>query len=446
MYFFLFSEIEGNLQKLYRGKSSQSRKLEIPANRPVFKDVTGMGFLKFVHAALWKGDNVRITAIKTARVKETSIYCVLWSSSNLASNFTVVKATVIDLMYYGKRDICAYIKCPVQNGQVPPLYVGLLHKKDVTAGHRIVLPVENRDMNPREIEVFKQRIPITNKTDSKSRVVEFTVCLPVVFKYQNAAELVQKLEMMRLLGAGRVVLYNFYVRPNVAQVLRLYTSEWAAGRETLELIVHPWQPPAAHIQNKGQLATIDDCLHRYGWLSRYMVFDDLDEYMIPLRHDSWSELIAERESVKPNHAAYMFLSSVMNKDHSSLADGFQEDALRFGSSILSLTQRDDHLFRPGERSKVIVNPRKIESLGVHHVDKGNGPTDLIPIDQGLLYHYRWPLRPCAPEVKDDRVVSRFGKRLVERLKIIWSKLKNVSLGWEVPSSQNVPRPSCIQKA
>ena len=118
-------------------------------------------------------------------------------------------------------------------------------------------------MNPREIKIFKQRIPVTYRTGSNARVVEFTVCLPVVFRYQNAVELVQKLEMIRLVEAGRVVLNNFYVRPNVAEVLRLYTntSDWVAGREMLELIVHPWQSPVAHIQNKGQLATLDDCLH-----------------------------------------------------------------------------------------------------------------------------------------------------------------------------------------
>ena len=102
-------------------------------------------------------------------------------------------------------------------------------------------------MNPREIKIFKQRISVRNRTGSNARVVEFTVCLPVVFRYQNAVELVQKLEMMRRLGADRVILYNFYVRPNVAEVLRLYTntSDWAAGREMLEHTVHPWQPPAA---------------------------------------------------------------------------------------------------------------------------------------------------------------------------------------------------------
>ncbi|RUS72389.1 hypothetical protein EGW08_019849 [Elysia chlorotica] len=289
---------------------------------------------------------------------------------------------------------------------------------------------------------------ISGKSPKQPRVVEFTVCIPAMFKFGNAAQLVEKLEMLRILGAGRVVLYKTSVQPNVEAVLKLYTGDWSAGRETMETVVRSWRPPPAELHYRGQLAAVDDCLHRYGWLSHYVAFDDLDELMIPLQHANWSALIAERERVHPGKAAFMFRCSVMNGDHSSPARGFRDDALRYGSSVLSLTQRDAYVFLPSIRSKVIVNPRKVDTMAVHSVFKGSGVTDVIPVEQGLLYHYRWrPIRLCEPEVKDDRVAAMFGERLTLRLRYVWSRLKGVELGWQHPLERTDGiRWSCFRKA
>ncbi|GFS10163.1 UDP-galactose:beta-D-galactoside beta-1,4-galactosyltransferase [Elysia marginata] len=295
----------------------------------------------------------------------------------------------------------------------------------------------------------KNRSESIRKEQDQTRVVDFTVCIPAVFKFKDASLLVEKLEMVRLLGAGRVVLYKVSVKPNVQAVLDLYTSEWTAGRESLELVVHSWKLPGTRIHYRGQMAAVDDCHNRYGWSSRYMVFDDIDELIVPLKHSNWSELIAARERIRSGNTAFMFRCSVMNNDHSSAPKEFEADAARYSSAVLSLTQRDNFIWPPIKRSKNIIDPRKVDAMGVHHVYRGKSDkylTDFIPVDQGLLYHYRWPLTLCAPEVKDTRVATKFGKRLVARLKYIWNKLKDVDPGWKIPPmTANSTRPSCELK-
>ena len=418
-----------------------NRTLLSPEKSPDFKPVSGLGSLHFVYAALWQGDSVRISAIKTSGTLE-NILCVLWYSTDLRSNFTVVKASVRDLPNYNSDTTCAYIKChlPEKGGRgmkETPLYVGLVNGNKSEESHRVRLKVENRDMDDRLVN--KKTTTSTHGRDSRSsvldpdnpRVVEFTVCIPAMYGYGNAAQLVEKLEMVRLLGAGRVVLYEHSIAPNVRSVLNFYTQEWAAGRETLEVVVLSWKlPHVKAFHYKGQIGAIDDCLYRYGWLSHYMVFNDLDEFIIPLRHSNWSQLIREKEKHNPGHAAFLFRCLVMNKDHSSPAKGFVAEAFDYMSSVLGYTQRDDFLY-PIDKSKLIVNPRKIKSLAVHAVDEGSGPTLEIPVDQGLLYHYRWPLRPCKREAFDDRVSTKFGERLVQRLKSVWSKLEGVVTGFKV---------------
>ena len=435
------------LRDFYHRNSCQTFPEERPDERPDFQPVSGLGSISYVHAALWQGDNVRVSVIKRSGAREPYIFCVLWFSADVRSNVTVVKAIVGDLKDFRHFNTPAYVKCPVVNEdsvkRKVPRFVSLVHEGYLSEGHRILLPVENREMNPHED--FKDGLPeVTKGTRRKNRVVEFTVCVPAMFNYKNAAQLVEKLEMVRLLGAGRVVLYKTSVGENVEKVLRLYTSEWAAGRETMEVIVHSWRLPPVNLHNKGQLGTVDDCLHRYGWLSRYMIFNDLDELIIPLRHPTWSQLIADLFKLNPGKIAFKIQSSTMNNDHASPAEGFQEKAFRYGSSVLSLTNRDNFI-GPYGRTKLIVDPRKIETMGIHNVHIGIGETVIVPSDQALIYHYRWPTRLCMQEVKDYRVVDQFGKRLLTRLRSIWAKLEGVSLGWSKPNIEDVVRASCIHK-
>ena len=445
------------LRRSYKKKPARPLTVQQSGNGLAFRHVSGLGSIRYVHAALWQGDNVRITAIKKEGKLE-DILCVLWYSSDQSSNFTIVRALVKDLQSYGVQPTCAYIKCFLDGKErdktlKAPVYVGLINEKSPLAQHRILLPVENRDMDPDKVNTETTADP--NKTVSvdsvkkpkKNRVVEFTVCIPTMHRYRKAAQLVEKLEMVRLLGAGRVVLYDTSAASNVRSVVNFYTREWAEGRETLEVVVHSWKLPSLYIHYNGQVAAVDDCLYRYGWLSKYMVFNDLDELIIPLRHENWSQLIAERERLRPGSAAFMFRNVFVHADHFSPQQGFGAEARRFGSSVLGFTHRDSYIYWAICRSKLILNPRKIESIGVHHVYEGYGPTDVIPEDQGLLYHFRLPYRlePCKWEVQDSRLSMKFGKRLLARLKSIWSKLPGVSLGYAMPR-YNTTRTNCIQES
>ncbi|GFO03522.1 galactan beta-1,4-galactosyltransferase gals2 [Plakobranchus ocellatus] len=416
---------------------------------PDFQEVKDLGSILYVHSALWQDDHVRITVIKLLKVPMDNALCVLWYSTDPGARPYFVKAVVKDLFSYYFKNACGYIKCLVKEGEGRsdkiPVFVSLVDGRNITSGIKVTLPIENRDKHENPDELFTAgQGGATGSIAGKDRVVEFTVCIPTMFKFNDAAILVEKLEMVKLLGAGRVVLYNFYVRANVQAVLNMYTREYAAGREKLEVVVHSWKLPPIIIHYRGQIASIDDCLHRYKWRSRYIVFDDLDELVIPLQHANWSGLIAERERVHPNYAAFMIRSTIMNRDISSPAKGFETEAFRLGSNVLRVTKRDDFIWPPRMRSKLIVNPRKIEALQVHIVEEAYGRTDVVPPEQAMLYHYRMPVRNSCEDVRDTRVADKYGKRLALALKAAWSKLEGVSLGPK-PSNKTI-RKRCLPQA
>ena len=356
----------------------------------------------------------------------SDIYCVFMQGS---TRF-VEKAVVKNFYQFVAEYTSAYVTCSIGKGRFKdnlPLLVGLVTGKDRSSTPKVTFPVEGRED---QLNKNKDLTP-----SSKGGTVELTVCTPAMHGFSNAAQLVEKIEMSRLLGAGRIVFYNHSITSNVDAVLRLYVREWAEGNYPLEVVVFPWVLPSlsgkvVKIPYFAQLASIDDCLYRYRRTTRYTEFSDLDEFLVPLRHDNRSQLLAVIDKKRPNIAGFMFRCTVVNKDLPEPAKGFQDVALKYGSSILGHTRRDNLVFKPGKRSKLIVKPQLVEEMGVHFIQNASGRTEYVPVEDGLLYHYRNPLDICSNLTQDTRVAHKFGQKLAARLKVVWDKLPDAGLGWK----------------
>ncbi|GFN76239.1 UDP-galactose:beta-d-galactoside beta-1,4-galactosyltransferase [Plakobranchus ocellatus] len=418
-------------------KDASEQKVEkltnvLPLGKPKnFELVAGLSSKLYVYGALWQADRrlVRLISIKVQNYNFRNLLCVLYYSSLKNQAGVYVKPVVKELHTYKSPYTSASVSCPVkqENGNEVPLFVGLVESQ--TATPKRIFVVENR---VRDDSFDVKQADYVIETPKRQVKVDFTVCIPALHGMDNAVQVMEKLEMNRLLGAGRVVLYNNSINATVDALLRMYAKEFAEGRESLEVIVLPWKLPIENekvisIPYFAQQLAIDDCMYRYKRLSTYMIFNDLDELLIPLRHANWSGLVAERRKLKPQSIGWLFRCTVMNKDRPSPGTGFEEDALRYGSAVLGLTMRDQYVFPPSDRPKLLVDPRDIEEMGVHLIWSGKGTTDNLPVDVGLLFHYRVPINSCTPQIKDTRVVDKFGKRLVPRLKDIWSKMKDVPL-------------------
>lgn len=398
-----------------------------------FELVEGVSSNLYVYGALWNNKKVRLISIKVQGYDFRNLQCVLYYSVDNNSTGLYVRPVIKELHTYKSPYTSASITCPVDPDRFKdriPLFVGLVESSSAKPKKTFI--VENRgqaDGETLEKAGYKFEFP------QREVVKEFTVCIPAMFGWKNAAMIVEKIEMSRILGAGRVVLYNASTYPNVDAVLRMYTREWAQGNESLEVVVMPWKLPMEdgkliNIPYWAQQLAIDDCMYRYKRLSHYMVFDDLDEFAIPLQHDNWSTLIAERRRLNPRSIGWLFRCCFVSKDRPSPGVGFEQDSLQFGSLILGLTSREQYVYPSNDRAKLIVDPTTIEEMGVHLIWEGGGITDNLPLNVGLLYHYRIPSHACQPQEKDTRVIDKYGKRLLARLKDIWSKLPGVDTGWE----------------
>ncbi|GFR96156.1 beta-1,4-galactosyltransferase galt-1 [Elysia marginata] len=270
-----------------------------------FRQVEGLTTPIFTYAALQEDNIVRIITIKPLNAEIKNLYCVFLDFKSGPIPRFAVNASVKNIPEdHNSTFTAAYISCQINTTESNPDYVGLVPEKNQAQWPSHMTSIEGGgDSQKVSEEVSSARRPW------EEREVEFSVCTPpMFFKFDNAAQLVEMLEMSRLLGAGRVVFYNNSIAPNVDAVLSLYIRQYQLGMDSLEVKVHSWQLPTfvengvnktiekqEDIHYYGQMAAVDHCLHRYRKVSRYIVFSDLDEVVIPVRHATWSELIAERQ-------------------------------------------------------------------------------------------------------------------------------------------------------
>ncbi|XP_053377892.1 uncharacterized protein LOC128547951 [Mercenaria mercenaria] len=95
----------------------------------------------------------------------------------------------------------------------------------------------------------------------------FAVCLsPLYFNYSRAYELAEWIELNRILGAEKFVVYNISTSTNVDQVLGYYSRQGLVNvvqwQLPMRVSTYPKSKEPAEIHYFGQTAALNDCLFR----------------------------------------------------------------------------------------------------------------------------------------------------------------------------------------
>lgn len=258
----------------------------------------------------------------------------------------------------------------------------------------------------------------------------FTVCVsPLHSKFSKAYQLVEMVEVSLALGADHFFFYNFSTDWNVDALLKHYES-----RGLVSII--QWPLPmmrngsdsggSREIHYYGQLAMLNDCLNRNRGISRYVVFQDLDELIIPKFHRSWYHLI---ESLPRNVSSYMFRSSFFRLDWPYVISDYNltEIAKSYKSYAFLKLLREDKVYGRAVRSKYIVDPLQVEVVGIHNVwkFKRGGRPYYVPPNVALVHHYRVD-KSDAKRIRDDSILNF--RIALQNIKKTWQWLRDIPLG------------------
>ncbi|XP_066466976.1 uncharacterized protein [Tiliqua scincoides] len=256
--------------------------------------------------------------------------------------------------------------------------------------------------------------------------VQFTVCIsPMHGEYNNILQFIQSMEMYKILGVDKVVIYKNSCSQLMEKVLDFYVAEG-----TVEIIPWPidsylsvssyWHHSldARDIGYYGQITALNDCVYRNMYKSRYVLLNDIDEIILPVKHWNWQTMMRELQKQNPGSGVFVFENHIFPKTIFTPISSVNISSWSSvpGINILEhvIREPDEHLLNP---CKMIVDPTKVIQTSVHSVLKSYGGSIRVPIDVALVFHVRVPLKAALARefLIKDTTIWRYNVSLIENV-------------------------------
>ncbi|XP_053388593.1 uncharacterized protein LOC128551703 [Mercenaria mercenaria] len=132
------------------------------------------------------------------------------------------------------------------------------------------------------------RIREVSKPEKYER--RFTVCTAPLFGFRDSLRLVEWIEFNRILGADKILLYNYSTSAKVHEIISHYLKS-----DLIDVIQWRFPFPSFDIEFFAQKAALNDCLFRNKNVSEFIVNIDTDEFIIPRSKGevNWSQMLAQ---------------------------------------------------------------------------------------------------------------------------------------------------------
>lgn len=311
-------------------------------------------------------------------------------------------------------------------------------------------------------------LKVTNHRPIKKE--RFAVCVKGLdFLYEDLSiRLIEWLELLRLLGASKVFLYDLEVHPNISKVLDFYQKEGLVEMTKITLPGNlPNLPGFRHLylkkkltdKRQNELIPYNDCLYRNLYSYEYLTLLDIDEVIMPLKHPNWSDMMDEVLKLSLTEKNYTrasynfrnvyFLHDVANLDDNqrqSVHDTLHEPAIPPYLHMLQHVYRSRNYTKPGQYVKCFHNTERVVSLHNHFPLNcfGRCTTYSIGTDIAHLQHYRkdcvGPLRKSCKDFRvntvRDTTIWRYKDALISRTSETLSRLHFIASS-SPPSSSTV---------
>ena len=163
---------------------------------------------------------------------------------------------------------------------------------------------------------------------------------------------------------------------------------------------------------------------------RYVVFSDLDEFLVPRgdQLNDWTDLARALE--RPMSAGFQFLSAFFDPGRVARQVPAQaRDDLAGDLLTMRATQRSQHF--SSIRTKCMVQPYLIFEAGIHHVSKpiwAQLAVDRVDTAVAVLHHYRKCLGMYGMNcvgVVDDSTMRRYQDQLTRAVSQVSTELVNI---------------------
>ncbi|XP_059471598.1 uncharacterized protein LOC132194367 isoform X2 [Neocloeon triangulifer] len=354
----------------------------------------------------------RLTTVKRRLTIDEKAYCLYWFDKSTAEEPLVVEAEFAPLLENWNLNFSAcYILCPLNGSPNIPTSVSIYSKEVIQpflingdielladAGNKILIHTQSEDKNLKKSDM--------------------AVCVNPFYKqYSRAWDLVEWIEMNKILGFGHFYFYNHTLSNNVSCTLEEYMKEGT-------VIMHDWKNlPYILLKGEGNrvgniFAAANDCLYRSMYYHKYVGFFDVDEFLVPAKNAHVLEIMDTSFKNDPKQAVSIFKNTFFFLE-------WPNDPKYKGLDLITQkkTKRLKIFDNPRARSKYITKPTLVTEVGSHFVwrttDKQYVQNALNESD-AYSRHYRiceFPEHVCKshPTAAIDQGMWRFKIQLTKRM-------------------------------
>ncbi|KAM8914864.1 uncharacterized protein AB9W97_011750 [Spinachia spinachia] len=236
----------------------------------------------------------------------------------------------------------------------------------------------------------------TNGTEKDKLQFNFTVCISNLFgNYNNVLQFAQTLEMYRLLGVDRVVIYNTSCGPDLDRLLQTYSREgfvemvpWPIDQHLNPSRGWLFSLSGGDVHYFGQLTTLNECVYRSMDRSRYVLLNDIDEIIMPYKHNNLTSLMDVLQQQHPNKGVFLIENHIFPKKPFNESKWGPLPRWRGvpGFNILDRIYKEEPdrtIYHP---HKMIVQPRMVQQTSVHEVLQMIGQVFKVPPDVCRIIH------------------------------------------------------------
>ncbi|CAG9762979.1 unnamed protein product [Ceutorhynchus assimilis] len=341
-------------------------------------NMTDIKFLVFsAFLDIRKGKSLKIISVTVLRRKRPNVWCKLWYKDEEFRTKTVPGMFTLIKEHWSLPYSAYFITCPLDDSKGPDAVSLLTSSEESPKNILKVIKNYNEDK-------------LWDPDSLSPSLSKLAVCVkPLHYDYNKVFELLEFIELHKIMGVDHFYLYNHSVSPQIDCLLQKYQHE---GLVT----VLPWQLPLIsqkEIRTEGIFASLNDCLFRTMHNYSHTIFIDFDEYIIPRNNFTYSELFEQllESNNNRNKSTFSFKNCFFYRQWPDDPTLFQ-DPLANNLITLRKTRRKTEFHPHRQRSKFIIRPELVNMVGNHFIweyfnRRKYGVLDVNPLD-AFMHHYR----------------------------------------------------------
>lgn len=219
-------------------------------------------------------------------------------------------------------------------------------------------------------------------------IKKYNIILSIVnfFQVKNYKQVIDVIELSKIYGIDHVIIHVTSSTVFIKSILFDYMKS-----NYVELTAFCFNKEMEHVHSHGQVSKINEILYKYMYNTKYIIFHDIDEIIIPIKYKKYLSLIKNVD--KFNSDMYVFKSKLFpysTTEYKSIAN-YQRCCI----------------ITWGYEKYIVQNLYKYSILDVHKATETLEPIKIKLINSSLGYvrHTRFKGKMCKTNLQDNSLGS-----------------------------------------